>query len=273
MASMSKASAREVVRAVVEGRRTVEDAAAELDVAEAEVDRWVESARFVRELAGEAIATRIRDLEVREAALAQRETAERARLRDRRWARIATAGLFASVLAGVAFVASPAWAEVCSGARNQPGILNAFCPGSAARAGEVNHNFQTIEAWITSKIGDPNAAGVSTSQVTVAGEVSANSLSVSGDASVAGSLGTDGNLSVDGTARVGGLTVTGNLTANGNTWGSQRRTDSVQPFLDCDATPREYKCASGEFVCGLTFDQYCGTQWYEQWVQLVCCKL
>lgn len=55
-----------------------------------------------------------------------------------------------------------------------PTPLIAFCPGTPARATDVNHNFRTVAGWIESKVGP-----VGSSDVTIAGNVA-----ISGSVSV-----------------------------------------------------------------------------------------
>jgi hypothetical protein len=69
------------------------------------------------------------------------------------------------------------------------------------------------------------------------------------------------------------LTVANDVVVNGNTWNGRRRNDGMTaPFAQCNQTA-ETMCNDGEYVCGIRTRQGCGSQWYQQSWELVCCGL
>ena len=143
---MSIAHKVETLQGLVDGTVTVAEAAAKLNLSEAEISQWREVYALTCEVAARN---------------------ERARTRrvTRTVGRIGMSlAAMVAVVVGVWTIA-PAWAQVAC-TQTLPAPLKTFCPNAPALATEVNGNFSTVATWLTTKTGTLGSADLTTQDIT-----------------------------------------------------------------------------------------------------------
>jgi hypothetical protein len=240
------------------------------------------------------VLTELREVRQRLAELESRAERRKGPPRARLFAIVAVAALFGAGVASAANGACPNGLPVC------------FAQNTPALASDVNLNFATLKEWLETKVGQVDAgviiaapARIQTGSTSNASAAVGHGLfvsSVSGDGSnnangivefrhdnltqgigigwntiyTAGPSASDLNLKPMGT---GVVNVMGDLNVTSNAWSSPGPASVTPlnrtPCAQADST----QCPPGQYVCGLTFNHACGSNWWEETVALQCCGL
>jgi len=149
----------ETLEALTQGTLTVSEAAARLNLTEADVAQWRELYAMSCEIA------------------ARTERAKRRRARTT-MARVAVSATALLAIAVVVVGSQPAWAQSTC-AQTLPAPMVTFCPDSPATASSVNGNLQQLVTWMQQKVGTVGSANVTVTGTLTGAAITGTTLNAS----------------------------------------------------------------------------------------------
>jgi hypothetical protein len=239
------------------------------------------------------VLTELREVRQRLAELEARSAPRKGLPRARLFAMVAVAALFG---AGVASAAD---------GNCQNGLPVCFAPNTPAMAYDVNWDFATLKQWLETKVGQVDAGVIIAAPARIQTGTTANASAAVGHGLFVSSVSGDGSNNANGIVEfrhdnltqgigigyntiysagpsagdlqlkpgaTGVVNVIGDLNVTSNAWGTSPASGTPINRVPC-AQADAAQCPAGQYVCGLTFNHACGSNWWEETVALQCCSL